>query len=185
MTRKARGFIPPNETAFLKKVVSAMKNVPFPHDDLQTSVDACMIAAASASTSSSAATARNASVAGSTVFAGFHIEGTALLDGSFSIFRAFDGSGQGPLSIARPCINYGGGVGINLSALIGVAFTGNSTDLLGCSVTIQEWELAAGLAGGIDFGFMMSNNVVFMDTTIGAGLGVELFGFGYCGNYAV
>ncbi|CAB9501937.1 expressed unknown protein [Seminavis robusta] len=139
---------------------------------LQESMAAC----SSASLNVNNNTAKQATVS----YYGFHMEGGALYDGEFSVLVA-PSETEGSLTWVRPCFG-GGGVGIDISAVIGTGYTGSREHLLGCSALVTDNELYAILGFGVDYGVGF-NGVSYLDFTVGVGLSGEGLGIGLCGNY--
>lgn len=119
---------------------------------------------------------------GQTNWYGFHIEGGIILDASFSVFQIYQ-NGIVNSTITRVC-GGAGGIGVDISAVIGLGFSGTPSDFEGGSVLVTDFELGLGPMGGIDVGWMF-NDVWYMDFNVGAGVTGEGFGVGVCGNWKV
>lgn len=121
---------------------------------------------------------------------GFHIEGGVVFDGSCSILYPSNATYDVPSDpsniYSRTCIGAELGLGAEVSLIIQIVNSRNNNDIIGPSLLFETDAAggpALGFGIGVYIGGAMTNNgnqALHYEVTIGAGLGVGVFGASIC-----
>ena len=152
--------------AFKALVDATSSNMPDEINGLQDAVDACVAVDERAPTTN-----------GMITYLGVHIELSAIADLAVSVFWPVAGAGGAdPDAFIRGTFGVEAGVGAEVSALVGIAFTGFPVDILGDSVVLDADAGGGPHAGGALV--INMNGLISLEFTLGVGAGGGV-GIGY------
>ena len=120
----------------------------------------------------------------SRVYLGFHMEGGFLVDASYSLLNARNRPGSKRRTFGRACLGFEAGGGGEISLLIMVADNRFANDIIGGSF-LFDTDIAVGLALGAATGYyvtgdMAGDSPMYIEGTIGGGLGFGVAGASIC-----
>lgn len=167
------------DSSAMQAIVDVMNNMENPFPELERELAACNHNVGDVENGYDDSSGKGPTP-GQTMYYGFHIEGGVLYDAEFSVLVAFQ-NGAPNLTFIRGCFG-AGGVGVDVSSVIGFGYTGNPNELLGCSTILTDFEVGAVLAAGITVGSTFPG-VIYLDVTVGLGFTGEGFGIGLCSNW--
>ena len=144
------------------KIVQAMKDNPFDFDSFKNRIDGC------------AGVAREASVNGTSYFAGGQIELAAGVNVHNSYYWFRDTNTTNDAIMTDICVGVGTAAGASVGGMGGVAFTGTQDDVLDWSIMIEvDAAAVVGIGGAVKVN--VPNNVIRIhgSLTVGAKVGRE------------
>ena len=169
-TRQATTFEEFQDTSVFEDFISAfISNVPLEAlQNLQEEANACNNNARTAATGDTLDQNQRPKTSGTVVYMGLHIEVGFVADIAMSVFWAL-GENDAPTAFIRGTFGAELGAGAEISGLLGFAFSGTTSDILGDAVAVDS-DILVGPAFGIAI-IANINGLVSLEFTLGVGVG--------------